>query len=409
MKLKFAAVALAFASSLAAAQNANQGVSSAEITLGTIQDLSGPIAAYGKAVRNGMQLRFEELNEQGGLNGRKVRLLVEDSAYDPKKAVLAGQKLISQDKVFAIVGHMGSAHNLALLPLQLEKNIINFYPINAAREMYDPPHRLKWAYFAPYFDQMRIASMRMVKDHNLKKPCVIYQDDEYGLEVTRGAEAGLKTLGMQLAEKTSFKRGATDFSSQVARMKAAGCDLVIMGTIIRETVGAISEARKTGFNPVFIVSAGAYTDLIPKLGGKAMDGLYATMTAQHPYLDESSQPLRFWANKYKTRFGEDPSVLSTYGYLAADTFILAAQKAGPNLTTDGFVAAMNTLTVPRDIFGSPEANFSAARHLASPYARLSQLQDGRWKVVSDYVGFNGLKTVTGKDGRLKVVSEFFND
>ena len=73
-------------------------------------------------------------------------------------------------------------------------------------------------------------------------------------------------------------------------MKASGCDMVVLGTIIRETIGAIGEARKTGFNPTFIGSSAAYTDLIHKLGGKAMDGLYATMTVQNPYLDEASQP-----------------------------------------------------------------------------------------------------------------------
>ncbi len=91
----------------------------------------------------------------------------------------------------------------------------------------------------------------------------------------RGAEAGLKTMNMELAEKTSYKRGATDFSSQVAKMKGSGCDLVVLGTIIRETIGTIGEARKTGFNPVFLGSSAAYTELIHKLGGKAMDGLYA--------------------------------------------------------------------------------------------------------------------------------------
>jgi branched-chain amino acid transport system substrate-binding protein len=114
----------------------------------------------------------------------------------------------------------------------------------------------------------------------------MYQDDEFGLEVLRGAEEGLKAIGMTMAEKTSYKRGATDFSSQVAKMKASGCDMVVLGTIIRETIGAIGESRKTGFNPVFLGSSAAYTDLIHKLGGKAMDGLYATMTVQNPYLDE---------------------------------------------------------------------------------------------------------------------------
>jgi hypothetical protein len=156
----------------------------------------------------------------------------------------------------------------------------------------------------------------------------MYQDDEFGLEVQRGAEDGLKSMGMTMVETTTFKRGATDFSSQMSKLKAANCDMVVLGTIIRETIGGIGTARKLGFNPIFLGSSAAYTDLIHKLGGKAMDGLYATMTVQNPYLDDASQPIRFWANKYKTAFNEDPAVFSVYGYLAIDSFIRVAQKAG---------------------------------------------------------------------------------
>jgi branched-chain amino acid transport system substrate-binding protein len=312
------------------------------VVIGSIQDLSGPVAAFGKQSRNGMQLRVDEINEQGGIHGRKLKLLVEDAGYDPKRAVLAAQKLVNQDKIFLMAGHIGTAHNNAAMPVQFEKNVINFLPITAAREMYEPFHKLKYSFAATYYDQIRLAAPKLAKDKGSKKPCTIYQDDEFGLEVLRGAEAGLKTVGMELAEKTSYKRGATDFSSQVARMKASGCDMVIMGTIIRETIGTIGESRKTGFNPVFLGSSASYTDLIHKLGGKPMDGLYATMTAQHPYLDEASQPMRFWANKYKTKFNEDPTVFSVYGYTIVDLFAKAAQKAGANLSTDTFIKAMDT-------------------------------------------------------------------
>jgi branched-chain amino acid transport system substrate-binding protein len=157
-----------------------------------------------------------------------------------------------------------------------------------------------------------------------------------------------------------------------------------LGTIIRETVGTIAESRKTGFNPLFIGSSAAYTDLIHKLGGKAMDGMYATMTVPHPYLDEASKPISFWANKYKTKFSEDPTVFSVYGYLIMDAFILAAQKTGPNLTTDSFVKVMDNMTIPTDFFGGPEAKFSPTKHLGSNRSRLAQIQEGRWKVMSDY-------------------------
>jgi branched-chain amino acid transport system substrate-binding protein len=382
-----AALALAAAALLASGgvHAQGQGVSKNEITLGSIQDLSGPLAGFGKQVRLGMMLRVDELNEQGGVNGRKIKLLIEDSAYDPRKAVLAAQKLVNQDKIFMMVGHLGTAQNMAAMPVQFEKNVINFLPVTAAREMYDPFHKLKYSFAATYYDQMRTALPKLVKEKGAKKVCTIYQDDEFGLEVVRGTEAGLKTIGMELAEKTSFKRGATDFSSQVARMKSAGCDFVAMGTIIRETIGTIAESRKTGFSPTFMGSSAAYTDLIHKLGGKAMDGLYATMTVQNPYLDEASQPIRFWATKYKTKFNEDPTVFSVYGYSIIDAFVRAAQKAGTSLSTDSFIKAMDTMVIPPDIFGSAEMKFGPQKRLGSDVSRLSQLQDARWKVVSDYV------------------------
>ena len=360
-----------------------QGVTKTEIVVGTIQDLSGPLAGYGKQTRNGMQLRIDELNEQGGVHGRQIKLLVEDSGYDPKRAVLAAQKLVNQDKIFIMAGHLGTAQNNAAMPIQFEKKVVNFMPLTAAREMYEAPNELKYALLSSYYDQMRLTLPQMVADRSAKKVCIIYQDDEFGLEVLRGSEAGLKTINMELTEKTSFKRGSTDFSSQVAKMKSASCELVVLGTIIRETIGTVAEARKTGFNPVFFASVAAYTDLIHKLGGKAMDGIYATMVVQNPYTDEASQPIRFWANKYKTKFNEDPTVFSAYGYIMIDIMIQAAQKAGTQLTTDSFVKAMNTLTVQPDFFGTPKLTFTNTKRLGSEFSRLSQIQDGKWKPVAN--------------------------
>ncbi len=389
MNTKFKPVALmavlALAGGLAAAQNPGQGVKKDQILLGSILDLSGPIANYGKQLRMGMLLRVDEINEQGGIHGRRLRLIVEDSAYDPKKAVLAGHKLVNQDKIFAMVSHIGSASNMAVMPIQFEKNVLNFFPNTAAREMYEPFHRLKYAFIATYYDQLRAAVPKMVKEKNIKKVCTLYQDDEYGLEVMRGGEAGLKSLNMDYTEKTTYKRGATDFSSQVARLKSSGCELVVLGTIIRETIGTVSEARKLGFAPVFIGTHAIYTDLIHKLGGKAMDGVYATHIAQNPYLDEVSDKIRFWANKYMTKFNEEPTVFSVYGYETIDAFAAGARKAGPNLTTDSFVKAMDTMVIPPDMFGTPEMRFGPNKRLGNELSRLSRIQDGKWKVVSDYV------------------------
>jgi branched-chain amino acid transport system substrate-binding protein len=383
MKLKFAALLFAVASGSALAQT--QGVSKNEIVIGTGQDLSGPLAGYSKQLRNGMMMRADEINEQGGINGRKLKLIVEDHGYDPKKAVLVAQKMVQRDKIFAMVGTIGTAMNLAAMPIQFEKNVPNLFPLTAAREMYEPLHKLKFSFAATYFDQMRSGVKQMVKTKGYKKVCSMYQDDDFGLEVVRGAEAGLKDIGLVIGEKTTYKRGATDFSSQIARMRGAGCDLIVLGTIIRETIGGIGEARKNGWNVDFIGSSAAYSDLIHKLGGKVVEGFYATNTVNAPYMDDASKNVREWALKYKQKFNEDPGVFSAYGYQVITLFAAVADKTGPNLATESFLAQLEKTTLPRDSFGADEMTFSKTKHLGSNRARLSQIQNGKWAPISDYI------------------------
>jgi branched-chain amino acid transport system substrate-binding protein len=366
----------------AAAQT--QGVSKNEIVIGTIQDLSGPIAGLGKASRNGLQMRFDEENEKGGVHGRKIRLAVEDHGYDPKRAVLAAHKLLDQEKIFVMVATLGTPTNEAVMPLLFERNVINLFPFSPARQMFDPVHRLKFAALTPYYDQVRYSVPLIVKQRGLKKPCIIYQDDDYGDEHLKGTEDGLKTINMQLHEKTSYKRGATDFSSQVARMNRAGCDLVVLATLIRETVGTVSEARKAGFNPVFLGTTGMYYDLIHKLGGPAMDGIIATHTVTVPYADAGSEQVRAWAARYKAKFGEDAAVHSVYAYSTANVVIAALNKAGPNLTTESLIAALEQTRFPSDMFGSPEMAFSPTKRLGSNRARFAEIRNGRWVETSDY-------------------------
>ena len=329
MKLNSILAAVALASVAASSAHAqSQGVTKSEIILGAIEDLSGPLSGPGKQVRDGMLMRVEEINEQGGINGRRVRLQFEDSAYDPKRAVLAAQKLVNQDKIFALLGNMGTVPNVAAFPIIFKKDVINFFPVTAAREMYEPLHRLKYAFFSTYYDQIRLMLPKLVAEKGAKRICSMYQDDELGLEVLRGAEDGLKTIGMQLTEKASYKRGATDFSSQMQKLASEKCDLVVLGTIIRETIGGITAAKRLGFNPTFLGSTASYSELIHKLGGPAVDGLYAAMTVEHPYLDAATPAVRKWAVKYKTKFNEDPGFYSVIGYTIVDAFGLAASRTG---------------------------------------------------------------------------------
>jgi branched-chain amino acid transport system substrate-binding protein len=358
-----------------------QGVTSGEILIGTTQDLSGPLAGIGKDAINGLTMRITEINEQGGVHGRKLRLLTEDNGYDPKKAVLAVQKLVNQDKVFMMVYNFGTAMNMASMPIMFSKNVINFLPASAVREMYEPTTKLKWSLGPSYLEGIRQVLPSIFAEKKATRACALYQDDDFGLEALHGAEQGLSKIGAQLGEKTTFKRGATDFSSQVARLRADKCDFVVLGTAFRETVGAVSEMRKLNYNPTLVATLAAYTPLVPKLGGTQMDGIYAVMFAQHPYLDDPSQPVRAWANKYQAAFGAEPTVNSVYSYTAMDVLVNGLQKTGQDLTVDNFAKAVESMSMQESIFGIPAIRFSAQSHLGTSKVQLAQLQNGRWVKV----------------------------
>jgi branched-chain amino acid transport system substrate-binding protein len=364
---------------------AQQGVTANEIVVGTAQDLSGPIVALSKPAVNGMRMRIDEVNAEGGVHGRKLRLVVEDHGYDPKKAVLAAQKLVQQDQIFAALGSIGTPTAVAAMQIYLDRKVAHLFPLTGAREMFEPLHPLKYSFAVPYYDQIRAAMKRVIKDKNLTKICALYQDDDYGLEVMRGGEQALKDLGMAYAEKTTYKRGATDFASQVARMKEAGCDGVVMGTIIRETIGTIATARRLDWNPQFVGTTASYFDIIHKLGGAAVNGFYSACTINYPYADDPKKEVREWFATYKGKYNEDPTVLSAYGYQLTNLFIEAAKKVGRDLNPDTLAKSLETLTVPADFFGGDEQKFSPTRHLGADRSMLCQIQDGKWKSVSEYL------------------------
>ena len=193
------ATALLGAFTMAGAQT--KGVTDSELVLGLITDLSGPIANYGKESRNGMNMAVDEINAKGGIQGRKIKLLVEDHGYEPKRAVLAAQKLVTQDGAFAIIGHLGTATNMAALPFLIENKVFNFMPQGASSGLYDPPSPYKVALAPSYFSMSASSLDYLMKKKAYKRVGMLYQDDDYGREALEGVEAYLKAKGTPLIEK----------------------------------------------------------------------------------------------------------------------------------------------------------------------------------------------------------------
>ncbi|MDB5821084.1 MAG: ABC-type branched-chain amino acid transport system, periplasmic component [Rhizobacter sp.] len=369
----------------AMAQTQTQGVTKNEVLVGTIQDLSGPIAAFGKEALNGMNMRIEETNGAGGVAGRKIKLIVEDSGYDTKKAVLAAQKLVQNDKIFITVGNIGTALALTTMPIFTEGGVIHAFPLASSRGLYEPVNPLAFAFAVPYYQQGEVIVKALNQTKADRKWCSLTQDDELGLELMKGVDAQMKTLDKKVIERTTYKRGATDFSSQVARLKSASCDTVVMGTTLRETIGTLNEAKKIGFTAEFIGTSASYSHLVAKLGGPVTDGYLSSHASSQPYPDDPSKALREWYAAYQAKFKEEPGPYAVFGYAVMDWTIRTLEKVGPDLTTRKFVETLETSTFPRDKLGFDTMSFTRTRRLASDAVRISRLVNGRWVPITDYM------------------------
>lgn len=364
-----------------------QGVTETEILLGTHLDLSGPINFWGLPVKNGMEMAVDEINAAGGIHGRKLRLVIEDMGYDPKKAVLATQKLLTRDRIFAMVGSMGTVTSAATMPLVLERGLTHLFPITPAEMFALPFDRLKFAYFAPYYDDVRTSLKYLIAKNGYSRIGILYQDDELGANILKAAQDQLAESGLELVSVTSYKRGATDFSSQIARLRSDGVDLVVMGTVVRETVGAMAAARNLGWDVDFLVSQAGYAPIVAELGKEAVDGLYAGAMTPIPYADTASPDVLDWIGRYKSKFNQEPNIEAVVGYMVITTAAMGMENAGRDLTVDSLVTGLEQIREHRNIFGTSPISFTVDDHLATRYTFLAQIQNGRWVPLTGFMHY----------------------
>src|SRR5262245_5778641 len=373
---------------VAVAQKETRGVSKTEIVLGMHTDLSGPAATYGVSSSNAVKMRFDEANEKGGINGRKIKLIVEDTQYQVPRAVQAGTKLINRDHIFAMVAGLGTPMNNALFKDQFEAGVPNLFPLSAARSMYEPFHKLKFYGAASYVDQIRAGINYFATKKGKKALCAMYQDTDFGKEVLDGVQAQADKMKLKIVETATHKPTDQDFTAQITKLKAAGCDLVALGTIVRDSIVPYATARKIGWTDVdFLGSAATYDLFVAAAQGGVTEGLYAMGLTDMPYRDTLSPAAQGWFDRYKERYKVDPNIGAVYGHVAADLTVIALEKAGGDLTLDSFVKAMESVKGYRDIFNGPEVNFGPDKHQGANSSFLAVVKGGRWVRVTDPVTF----------------------
>ncbi len=374
-----AAGALALAAgTLAPAAAQVRGVTDKEIVIGTYTDLSGVTVAWGVNNSNAIRMAFDEVNAKGGINGRKIRYIVEDNQYQVPRSIQAANKLINRDHVFLMIANGGTPMNNAVMPDQLAKGVPNMFPLTSARSMYEPFHRLKFGLVSWYYDQMRAAVKLLVEKHGKKKLCAMYQDTDFGRDVIDGVRDQLKAMNLKLAGETAHKPTDADFSASVARLRDADCDVLLLGTIVRDTNQIVSAVRKVGWNVDIMTQVAAYDSAVAEVPGGVTEGLMCMTSVVFVGHDDPRPAVQAFLKNYKDRYGRDPNFAAQIGYTAAQLVIEGLKNAGPKLTLDSFIAGMEKIHNYKDIFGSPPMTFGPKTRQGSNQSLVAVVKDGKW-------------------------------
>jgi branched-chain amino acid transport system substrate-binding protein len=220
-----------------------------------------------------------------------------------------------------------------------------------------------------------------VEKRGKKQVCAMAQDTDFGRDITAGIKDQLAAEHMTLAGETLHKPTDTDFSASVARMQDAGCDILVLGTIVRDSVQIISAVRKTGWNVDMLGQAVSYDEVVAQVPGGTTEGFYS-MTPMLFAAETSEAPeVRAFVEAYRKAYGKDPNFATQIGYTGAMVTVQALKNAGTDLTVDSFVSGLEAIKDYHDIFGSPAISFSPTKHQGSNQSFLCLVKGGRWMVV----------------------------
>ncbi len=387
MKIELLKLGTAAVLGLAMAAGAQaRGVTDKEVVLGTHLDLSGPVAAGMPHIRNGMQMRIDEVNEAGGINGRKFRLVVEDNAGQPQMAVRATDKLLRSDDVFAIVNPFGSGANAAAVKKSVDAGVLYFAPWAASSviQKISGNSPLLFTTTPDYNVVMHKGVNWIVKKYGAKKVGFIYQEGPLGDLMAVGVKSSMKDNNLTLVAEAAYKVGDIDFSSQVARMKAAGADLIVAASLTRETIGIMAEVKKLGWTDVKVLTGNpGRTGVVLELGKDTVEGLYGV----GPWKAGTERPeVAAWKVKFKKRFANmEPDENALLAYDNTDWFFKGVEAAGKDLTAEKVAKALQTIAYDdKGLVLLKPVRFDK-NHIDPESIVIDQAQKGKWVTISELI------------------------
>jgi branched-chain amino acid transport system substrate-binding protein len=373
---KFALLTLLFVSTaLLVAEN---GVKPNEILIGQCAALSGPAAGLGIGLQVGLKAALDEVNEKGGVAGRKIILKSSDDTYEPDKCVECTSKLIEEDGVFALAGYVGTPTTKVAVPIVQELKVPLIGAFTGAMLLRDPVQRYVFNVRASYDDEMETL-VEYLTAHGAKRIAVFYQNDSFGQAGLTGLEKALDKRKATLAAKGSFERNTLAVRRGLAAVIAGEPDAIITVGPYQPTAEFVRLARAAGLkSEIAAISFVGTESLIADLGNDA-EGLLISQVVPAP--GDSSLPLarEYQAALKKSAPGALPTYVSFEGYVNGRLLIAALEKCGADLSREKLVDVLNN-TSNLDLNGI-KLSFSAQNHQASSAVFLTRVKAGKAEAV----------------------------
>ncbi len=368
--LRTALIALLSALVVFAGHAVAQGVTAEVITIGQSASLTGPSEELGREMKAGADAFFNAINEAGGVNGRKIKLISIDDAGMPERTKANTLKLLNEDNVFALFGYTGTYTINPILPL-VEKNKVPFFaPASGDIATREPLSRYVFNIRASYFEETEKIVEQLTR-RGLTRIALFYQNDAYGRAGLAGLERALRTRKSNILIFGSTDRNSTNVASSAQTIAKSGAQAVLISAGANTASAFIKEMKKQGSGAQFCLlsSVGAMT-VAAQLGDEGR-GVEVSQVVPLPFSD--SEPL---GREYLKRIGgpTKASFASLEGYIAANVFVEGLKKAGKVPTRESFLAALDKLGSV-DLRGY-RVKFSADNHNGSSLVELTVLGAG---------------------------------
>jgi branched-chain amino acid transport system substrate-binding protein len=314
------------------------GVTDTEIVLGTHLPLSGMAAAWGVDLKAGMDAYFEYVNDQGGVNGRKIKLLVEDSQFTGAAASEVVRKLVEQDKVFAIMGGLGSAAHAAVWKYLEDKGVPDMFILAGDTKWTDPVVKTRFAFLVEYVTEGKILGKYIADNFAGKKLGIIAENDEFGKGGEQGLREGVKDANMDIVVEY-YEETQSDLIAQVQRLKNENVDVIAAYTMPIQAASMIKGAHETLSWDVPIVITGLdAVEIIAQLAGmKNIEGTVSVVFAHQAYEKDDPGIARHHEMMAKYGPGVTPTNLTLVGATVAEAMTQILKETGSDLTREKFL------------------------------------------------------------------------